>query len=123
MKPTKKQAALLKFIEKFTEENNCSPTYREIQAALNLKSVSAVAEHINNCEKAGFLEKAPHEARSLRVIRVEEHPETKALLCEKLAELRESLANLDESDPKAAQLKDDISTLESAAHILRVNLK
>lgn len=123
MKPTKKQAAILNFIEKFTEENNCSPSYREIQRALKLNSVSAVAEHISNCEKAGFLEKVPHEARSLRIIRHEEHPETAELLKTKIAQLKTDLSALPDDDPKVSQLRDDISTLESAAHILRISLR
>ena len=68
-KPTKKQTALLEFIETFTKENNFSPSYREIMRALNLNSVSAVAEHIENCVAAGFLKKTPGTARSLEVIK------------------------------------------------------
>lgn len=123
MKPTKKQTALLNFIEKFTEENNYSPSYREIQRALKLNSVSAVAEHISNCEKAGFLEKVPHEARSLRVIHHDEHPETTELFRTKLAELNQKIAELDPADPKVSQLSDDIATLKSAAYILHLGLK
>jgi SOS-response transcriptional repressor LexA len=123
MKPTKKQTALLNFIEKFTEENNYSPSYREIQRALKLNSVSAVAEHISNCEKAGFLEKVPHEARSLRIIHHEEHPETAELFRTKLAELNQKVAELDPTDPKVSQLTDDIATLKSAAYILHLSLK
>ena len=123
MKPTKKQTALLNFIEKFTEENNYSPSYREIQRALKLNSVSAVAEHISNCEKAGFLEKVPHEARSLRVIHHDAHPETTELFRAKLAELNQKLAELDPADPKVSQLSDDIATLKSAAYILHLGLK
>ena len=53
IKLTKKQVALLNFIQDFTEENGFSPTYREIMAGLELSSVSAVAEHIDNLvEKA-----------------------------------------------------------------------
>lgn len=123
MKPTKKQTALLNFIEKFTEENNYSPSYREIQRALKLNSVSAVAEHISNCEKAGFLEKVPHEARSLRIIHHEEHSETAELFRTKLAELNQKVAELDPTDPKVSQLTDDIATLKSAAYILHLSLK
>jgi len=123
MKPTKKQTALLNFIEKFTEENNYSPSYREIQRALKLNSVSAVAEHISNCEKAGFLEKVPHEARSLRIIHHEEHPETTELFKAKIAELTQKIAELAPDDPKVSQLSDDLATLKSAAYILHLSLK
>jgi len=67
-KPTKKQTELLAFIRQFTDEHNYSPSYREIQAALGLRSVSAVAEHVENCVTRGFLHKSPNAARSLEII-------------------------------------------------------
>jgi len=67
-KPTKKQTELLQFIREFSEEHDYSPSYREIQAALGLRSVSAVAEHIDNCVTRGFLRKTPGSARSLEII-------------------------------------------------------
>ena len=115
-KPTKKQAALLDYIEKFSNENNVSPTYREIAAALKLSSVSAVAEHINNCVKAGFLK----EARSLRVVKFEKHEETVQLFNRAIAKLKERSETAD--DLQKPQIKDDIMTLEAAAKILGLDL-
>ena len=67
-KITKKQQALLDFLEDFTEEKGYSPSYREIQAGLGLSSVSAVAEHIDNMVEKGILKKVPGAARSLEVL-------------------------------------------------------
>lgn len=67
-KITKKQQALLDFLEDFTEEKGYSPSYREIQAGLGLSSVSAVAEHIDNMVEKGILRKVPGAARSLEVL-------------------------------------------------------
>jgi SOS-response transcriptional repressor LexA len=67
-KPTKKQTTLLEFIRDFTAEHEYSPSYREIQSALGLRSVSAVAEHVNNCIERGFLRKIPGTARSLEIV-------------------------------------------------------
>lgn len=67
-KITKKQQAVLDFLEDFTEENGYSPSYREIQAGLGLSSVSAVAEHIDNMVSKGILRKVPGAARSLEVL-------------------------------------------------------
>ena len=67
-KITKKQQALLDFLEDFTEEKGYSPSYREIQAGLGLSSVSAVAEHIDNMVSKGILKKVPGAARSLEVL-------------------------------------------------------
>lgn len=68
MKLTKKQLAVLEFIENFEEEKGYSPSYREIVMGLGLSSVSAVAEHIDNLVAKGVLRKNPGEARSLEVL-------------------------------------------------------
>ena len=67
-KLTKKQLAVLDFLQNFTEENGYSPSYREIMAGLGLSSVSAVAEHIENLVSKGVLKKVPGAARSLEVL-------------------------------------------------------
>lgn len=112
--PTKKQRVLLKFIQDFSIDHEYSPSYREIQRAMGLKSVSAVAEHIDNCVKAGFLKKIPNAARTLEVIPLETHEETQKLFAKKLAELNEKLAK----NPDDAGLKDDVATLKGAAKLL-----
>ncbi|MBR0479990.1 hypothetical protein IJJ49_01845 [Candidatus Saccharibacteria bacterium] len=70
VKLTKKQQALLDFLQDFTEENGYSPSYREIQAGLALSSVSAVAEHIDNLVSKGVLRKVPGAARSLEILNI-----------------------------------------------------
>lgn len=114
--PTKKQRVLLKFIQDFSIDHEYSPSYREIQRAMGLKSVSAVAEHIDNCVKAGFLKKIPNAARTLEVIPLETHEETQKLFAKKLAELNEKLAK----NPDDSGLKDDITTLKGAAKLLGI---
>lgn len=123
-KPTKKQAALLKFIDNYTTENNHSPSYREIQSALGLGSVATVAQHIDNCVAAGFLKKTPNAARSLEVISFEEYKETTQLLRRKIAELNQKLIDGGEelSSNKSQIIKDDIMVLKSAAKILDIDL-
>jgi len=116
--PTKKQRALLKFIQDFSIEHEFSPSYREIQHALGLKSVSAVAEHIENCVKAGYLKKIPNAARTLEVIPLETHEETQKLFQVKLVELEEKLQQ--SADDQG--LRDDIATLKAAAKLLNINI-
>ena len=77
-KLTKKQLAVLNYLEDFTEENGYSPSYREIQAGLGLSSVSAVAEHIDNLVVKGVLKKVPGAARSLESLDYK-HEETVGL--------------------------------------------
>ena len=67
-KLTKKQLAVLNFLEDFIEENGYAPTYREIQAELGLSSVSAVAEHVDNLVAKGAVRRREGEARSLEVL-------------------------------------------------------
>ncbi len=68
IKLTKKQLAVLDFIQDYTEENGSSPSYREIMEGIGLTSVSAVAEHIDNLVNKGALKKTPGEARSLEIL-------------------------------------------------------
>lgn len=65
---TKKQTLILEFISAFMNENDASPSYREIAAGLNLASTASVAEHIDNLVDKGFLKKVPGAARSLEII-------------------------------------------------------
>lgn len=102
IKLTKKQLAVLDFLEDFTEERGISPSYREIQAGMGLSSVSAVAEHIDNLVAKGVLRKVPGAARSLEVLDFR-HEETvelfKVKLLEASAEEKEILV-------KAAEILD-----------------
>ena len=105
IKLTKKQLAVLNFIQDFTEERGISPSYREIQAGLDLASVSAVAEHIDNLVEKGVLKKVPGAARSLEILDYK-HEETVALF-------RERMVACDEEQKKI---------LTAAAEILGLDL-
>ena len=66
-RPTKKQRELLSFINGFIVGHGYGPSYREIMRALNYKSVSTVATHIDNLIARGHLRKRDHSARSLEL--------------------------------------------------------
>ena len=106
VKLTKKQLAVLNYLEDFTGENGYSPSYREIQAGLGLSSVSAVAEHIDNLVSKGVLRKVPGAARSLEVLDYK-HEETVGLFKTKLMDCSE----------------EERKVLESAAVILGLDLE
>ena len=106
IKLTKKQLAVLNFLEDFTEENGYSPSYRELQAGLGLSSVSAVAEHIDNLVSKGVLKKVPGAARSLEVLDYK-HEKTVELFKIKMAECSE----------------EDRKVLEKAGDILGLDLE
>ena len=84
IKLTKKQLAVLNFIEDFMEENGLAPTYREIMSGLELASVSAVAEHVDNLVEKGVLKKTPGAARTLEVLDYK-HEDTVELFRMKMA--------------------------------------
>ena len=66
---TKKQLALLKFIDERISENGISPSFDEMREALNLKSKSGIHRLITALEERGFIRRLPHRARALEVIK------------------------------------------------------
>lgn len=68
-RPSKKQRELLSFIDGFIKGNGYGPSYREVMRALDYKSVSTVAVHVDGLIARGFLVKKDHSARSLEVVR------------------------------------------------------
>ncbi len=89
MKITKKKQRILDFIADFTQQNGISPTYREIAAGLELKSVASVAEHIDDLVAIGALKKGDDgSARSLEIVDLS-FPETTSLFKTRLAQVSE----------------------------------
>ncbi|MGN7311489.1 LexA repressor [Alkalicoccobacillus gibsonii] len=69
MRPlTRKQQEVYDFIEAFIKENHYSPSVREIMAAVNLKSSSTVAGHLNNIKDKGYITWIPSFNRTIRVL-------------------------------------------------------
>lgn len=66
-KATKKQQELMQFIADFLREHDYAPSFREIMSALNYKSVSTVAVHVNGLITKGYLTKSDKSARSIRI--------------------------------------------------------
>ena len=65
---TKKQRELLNFVDGFIQGHGYGPSYREIMKALDYKSVSTVAIHIDGLILKGYLRKRDRSARSLEVV-------------------------------------------------------
>ena len=98
--------------------------------AMKLKSVSAVAEHVDNCVKAGFLKKIPNAARSLRTVPIQDYKETKILFRQKIAELEAKKAPTANgegsikylSSDRLQGIEDDLRTLRAAANLLDLDI-
>jgi repressor LexA len=67
-RPSKKQRELLSFIDGFIKGNGYGPSYREVMRALDYKSVSTVAVHVDGLIARGLLRKKDNSARSLEVV-------------------------------------------------------
>ena len=67
-RPSKKQRELLNYIDEFIKSNGYGPSYREIMRALDYKSVSTVAVHVDGLILVGLLRKKDNSARSLEVV-------------------------------------------------------
>ena len=119
--PTKKQYELLLFIDNFIKDNGYGPSYREIMRALNYKSVSTVAVHIDNLISRGHLRKRDNSARSLEVIDVVAAPKITPGVLDSTGAITErciraKIADLQKQDDNKA--RQDIQTLQSALQIL-----
>lgn len=75
-RPSKKQRELLTFIDNFINSQGYGPSYREVMRALDYKSVSTVATHIDGLITRGLLRKKDNSARSLEVVnQAKENPD------------------------------------------------
>jgi len=124
VRPTKKQKALLEFIDTFIKEHGYSPSYREIMNGLNYNSVATVALHVNNLIKRGHLRKRDRSARSLEVIGTDLGPVGST---DKIMEREEKwlitrvhkLLSDIEAEPKPTMKEiDDVYVLIGALHVL-----
>ena len=118
-RPTKKQKELLNFIDGFIKGYGYGPSYREIMRALDYKSVSTVAIHINGLITRGWLVKKDNSARSLMVMMPANTAtnSTAAAVVDPSAE-KVIKAKLDELKNDGEANAEAIQTLEKTLHIL-----
>ena len=67
---TPKQKELLLFIHRRLQEGGVSPSFEEMKDALGLKSKSGIHRLISGLEERGFIQRLPHRARALEVLRL-----------------------------------------------------
>lgn len=63
-----RQKKVLDFIDLFQKKQGFAPSRREIAAALGLRSIATVQQHICTLQKKGFLEKEVKGCRNLKLI-------------------------------------------------------
>ena len=118
-RPTKKQKELLSFIDGFIKGNGYSPSYREIMRALDYRSVSTVATHVNGLVARGWLVKRDNSARTLELIvpeaMADNTPVATATKTGAKHELQHKLTELKQAKDTPAE---DIAVLERALVLL-----
>ena len=75
---TKKQRDLLLFIHERLGESDVPPSFEEMKDALGLKSKSGIHRLISGLEERGYIQRLPHRARALEIIRLPEGMKAKA---------------------------------------------
>jgi repressor LexA len=109
-RPSKKQRELLSFIDGFIKGNGYGPSYREIMRALDYRSVSTVAVHVDGLIKHGLLRKKDNSARSLEVIKAESPQPAPSPENSHIAWLKREI--------KKRENEDEIKTLKAALDLL-----
>lgn len=122
---------VLNFIKEFIAEHGYSPSYRETMAGLEIRSISTVAEHVDNLVAKGYLLKKDGSARSLEPIEpavtkastinpVEINPASAVPAKDGLKE--RFLAKMSELEAKLPESASDIEAIKKAAELLGINL-
>jgi repressor LexA len=65
---TRRQKQVYDFLTSFVRENGYSPSFEEIGAALELRSLATVHKHISNLEAKGLLRRDYNRSRSIDVL-------------------------------------------------------
>lgn len=90
---SKKQQELLAYINEFIQNTGYGPSYREVMRALDYKSVSTVATHVDGLISKGYLRKTDNSARSLEVVTVQHTGEQQSHQAWLLATLKQKSHN------------------------------
>ena len=69
---TRKQIALLQFIDERLRRDGVPPSFDEMKEALELRSKSGIHRLITALEERGFIRRLPHRARAIEVLRLPE---------------------------------------------------
>ena len=118
-RPTKKQKELLSFIDGFIKGNGYGPSYREIMRALDYRSVSTVATHVDGLITRGWLRKKDNSARTLEVVSPEmSEPQTTLAVASIHTAEQEIRAKLRELKKDNDANADAITALETTLELL-----
>jgi repressor LexA len=66
---SKRHELILKFLEKFQDENGYSPSIREIGESINVRSTSLVDYYLKQLEEKGYISREEHISRSICLLK------------------------------------------------------
>jgi repressor LexA len=92
-KLSRRQEEILEFVATFKEENDYSPSLREIAEAFELNSVATVHQHVSALEKKGYFNKGWNVGRSI---------ELTPIAIEKLRRMKQPASNVVPLERKTA---------------------
>lgn len=69
---TRKQRDLLVYIHEHMSQDDVAPSFEEMKEALGLKSKSGIHRLISGLEERGYIQRLPHRARALEIIKLPE---------------------------------------------------
>ena len=65
---SKKQQSIIRYIDRFLNENNYPPSIRDIQAGCNISSTSVVDYNLNILEKKGYIRRRAEISRGIELL-------------------------------------------------------
>lgn len=65
---TRRQKAIIDYLEAFLQEHGYPPSFEEIARHFGYSSLATVHEHLNNLARKGYIRKAHNESRSIELI-------------------------------------------------------
>ena len=67
--PTNKEKKIIKFILSFQENNQKTPSFREIAEHFNSKAIGNIHKYLHNLKENGFLDMEIGKKRSITILR------------------------------------------------------
>lgn len=104
---THRQAALLRYLTAWQEDGHgVSPSFEQMQRALNLKSKSGIHRLIVSLEERGYIERMRHRARAIRVVSAPDGQPLRPINADDLIEMVTRLCNQEGPEVTIAALAD-----------------
>jgi repressor LexA len=117
---TKRQAAVLAFVDKFIKTNEYSPSFSEIQEHFGFASPTAVAKHIAALERRGFVHHDRYTSRSLTVNHSREAVASEILKLPLIGSIAAGIPIQTHSQIESIALPGSLLAGTEASHLLKI---